>query len=116
LIRFGGAPPVAERVEVAAAKPELAFVRLAVGVMRISKAVFAAGRERNALMGNGSWPPRRLAIISFHFAVSACSGEPARNAQLSQGSLNEHRASDRSLISDSSTGSHAVRQSAQVAI
>ena len=61
-------------------------------------------------------PARSWAIISFHFAVSACSGDPGRNAQLSQGSLNEPQGSEGSQTKVRSIGSQAVRQLAQVAI
>ena len=85
-------------------------------VERVGEAVLALGSDRHALMAMEAPPARSLAISSFHFAVSACSGDSGRNAQLSQGALNEALGSDGSQIRVPSIGSQAVRQLAQIAI
>jgi hypothetical protein len=55
-------------------------------------------------------------MSSFHIAVSACSGESGRNAQLSHGSRSEADWSEGSQIRALSSGSHqAIRANGELA-
>jgi hypothetical protein len=80
----------------------------------VGEAVLALGSDRHALMAMEGAADAKLGDSSFHFAVSACSGEPGRNAQLSQGSRSEADGSEGSQIRALSSGSQIVRQFVQM--